>query len=307
MPLFIGWFFISPSTFVAGGVFLTGLYSLYANWATDNGAASAARAVLNTSQPSSRDIVARPAYSLNMSILTIIYNWLGGILDKHHTTPTTPSAVSPTVAVINESTALTDAQIMPIVTALQTQADRDFGPLWNLTCKLVQVAKGGVPPSGAWQLVFLDNADQAGALGYHDFTAEGKPIAKVFVKTAEQYGYSVSVTASHELCEMLADAGCDLSAQADNQTFVAYEACDPCEDDSLGYAIDGVQMSDFVTPEYFMATPPAGAKLDFMGHLHQPFTIATGGYLNVWTPSGGWSQQTNGHSNREVTRETRGS
>ena len=48
MPVFVGWFFISPSTFVAGGVLLTGIYSLYANWSTDNGAASAIKAMVNT-------------------------------------------------------------------------------------------------------------------------------------------------------------------------------------------------------------------------------------------------------------------
>lgn len=218
--------------------------------------------------------------------------------------PVTPSSVSPTVAVINESKYISDEMVAQIVAALQVQVDRDFGPLWNMTGVLKIVAKGTIPPAGAWELVFLDNADQAGALGYHDFTAQGQPIAKVFVKTAMDAGYSVSVTASHELMEMLGDAGVDLSTQVSNTNFMAYEACDAVEDDSLGYEINGILVSDFVTPEYFMPTPPAGFKMDFMGHLTEPFSIAAGGYVNVWDPQNGWTQQTNGESKRAATRET---
>ena len=39
----------------------------------------------------------------------------------------------------------------------------------------------GPPPTAEeWQIVVLDNSDQAGALGYHDYTPSGKPVAKVF-------------------------------------------------------------------------------------------------------------------------------
>ena len=31
----------------------------------------------------------------------------------------------------------------------------------------------------------------------------------------------------------------------------AYEVCDPCEDDSLGYHIDNILLSDFVYPAWF--------------------------------------------------------
>lgn len=205
-----------------------------------------------------------------------------------------PSAVSPTVAVINESSVVSDTKIGQIMKALQVQCDRDFGPIWGITCTLVQVPKGHSAPQHAWQLVVLDDSDQAGALGYHDFTPQGKPVAQVFAKTDQQYNALVSVTMSHELLEMLADAGCDLSVQMNDTQFCAYEVCDAVEDDSLGYVINGITVSDFVTPEYFMSQPPAGSKMDFRGAVEQPFTLAAGGYANVWDPTNGWTQQTNG-------------
>ena len=53
IPFYVGWFVVSPRTFIAFGVLLTGVYSLYSNWSTDNGAAAAARGVMNTTPPTS--------------------------------------------------------------------------------------------------------------------------------------------------------------------------------------------------------------------------------------------------------------
>src|SRR5262249_31056630 len=68
---------------------------------------------------------------------------------------------------------------------------------------------GLVRPTGflktGWAVVFLDDADQPGALAYHDLTPEGLPLSKVFVRTTIQNGDLVSVSASHELVEMLVD------------------------------------------------------------------------------------------------------
>jgi hypothetical protein len=36
---------------------------------------------------------------------------------------------------------------------------------------------------GRLAVLYLDDADEAGALGYHDLTKDGQPISKIFVKT----------------------------------------------------------------------------------------------------------------------------
>src|SRR5437763_912510 len=115
------------------------------------------------------------------------------------------------VAVINHYAKLSDADVEKVVDALQKQVHRDFAPAWGVDADLVFCSAGETPPEEAWQLVILDNSDQAGALGYHDLTSSGLPLGKVFAGTDEQYGQKWSITASHELLEMLGDPDINLS------------------------------------------------------------------------------------------------
>ena len=57
----------------------------------------------------------------------------------------------------------------------------------------------------------LDDSDQASALGYHDMTSEGLPLGKVFGTTNLKFGTNWTVTASHELLEMLGDPSINLT------------------------------------------------------------------------------------------------
>jgi len=99
---------------------------------------------------------------------------------------------------------------------------------------------------------FLDTADQADALAYHELTPDGLPLAKVFVQTIADAGASLTVAASHELVEMLVDPAINLlSLGPDAKAAYAYESADPVEADSLGFKVNGFLMSDFVYPSYF--------------------------------------------------------
>src|SRR5712692_10062037 len=146
------------------------------------------------------------------------------------------------IAVINASTVLTDKDIENVLPALQTQVSRDFAPAWGVDADLAFVPQGSNPSPGAWWLVILDNSDQAGALGYHDVTSEGLPLGKVFAGSDIQYGYNWTVTASHELLEMLGDPEIDLTVfvqkNARSGELYAYEVCDACEADQFGYQIN---------------------------------------------------------------------
>ena len=64
--------------------------------------------------------------------------------------------------------------------ALQKCYDEHFLPVWGYEVKLYNTKTAD--PSD-WQLVYFDDADTVGALGYHDLTHNGQPISKVFVKT----------------------------------------------------------------------------------------------------------------------------
>jgi hypothetical protein len=209
----------------------------------------------------------------------------------------TGPAEDPTVAVINESTLVSDQEVATAVPALQTQVDRDFSPVWHTGAVLSLVPRGSQPPPGQWWVVVTDDADQAGALGYHDLTSEGLPIAKVFARTSAGAGLPWTSVASHELLEMLADPDIDLTVfdqdGATTGTLYAYEVADPVE--AQGYQIDGIAVSDFVTPRWFMPGVPGGA-VDFMGAASSALEILPGGYVGVFdvTAGSGWQQRTNG-------------
>lgn len=193
----------------------------------------------------------------------------------------------PTIDVVNESTVLGDADVTPLVHALQAQIAEDFRPQWNTGCRLVQARSVG---KTSWGLVILDDSDQAGALGYHDLTASGLPLGKVFAKDVLTDGMSWTVTASHELLEMLADPWIDSAVQVGSSTFYSLEVCDACEDDSYGYTIQGVEVSDFVLPAWFRPDTATG-PFDLRGHITQPLELLTGGYIGAWTPRSGWQQK----------------
>lgn len=202
------------------------------------------------------------------------------------------------ISVINESTVLTDADVTPVVTALQQQVTNDFRPVWGTDAELTMIPKGTQLPAGTWWLVILDDSDQAGALGYHDLTPDGLPIGKVFAASDLKAGTSWTVTASHELLEMLADPNINLSVFVQNAnttgTLYAYEVCDACEDDSFGYQINNILVSNFVYPTWFESFRTQGTQFDRMNQIQNPLQLLAGGYIGIFnvTDGTGWQQQT---------------
>ena len=194
------------------------------------------------------------------------------------------------VALWNRSTVFPDAAMPALVEALQIQVTRDFSPLWNIDAVLEIVGADSKPAPGRRHLVIADDSDQAGALGYHETDQGGIPTGFVFAKTDAQYGLTVSVTASHELLELLVDPWIFSTVLvADDGSAVALEVCDAVEADSLGYKIGDVLVSSFVTPAWF-GNP--GTRYDFGNVLKAPFSLAPGGYIGRFVPGTGWTQVT---------------
>jgi hypothetical protein len=218
----------------------------------------------------------------------------------------------PTIAFVNQTTVLSDDQVKTAMNALQIQLDRDVQPVWHVDATLYFVPAGQQPSPYAWVLYIMDTSDQAGALGYHELTTSGNPIGRVFAKDDLSYGLSWTITASHELLEMLLDPY--VSNVAFNQetvtggTLYAYELCDPVEDDSVGYVINGVQVSDFVFPAWFEGwRAPNSTHFDHHGAVNAPFTLAPGGYVSIFEvapDTQGWTQKfaENGPGKRFLTK-----
>jgi hypothetical protein len=196
----------------------------------------------------------------------------------------------PQIAVINESTAISDADVRKMIPAFDQQWNKDLQPVWGVDAATFNfIPKGQMPPAGSWWCVFLDNSDQADALAYHDLTNEGLPISKVFVKTLMQDKASISVGATHELCEMAVDPWLNSAYQDPHGTFWAGEVCDPVESDQYGYEIGGVLVTDFITPNWFAHEHAQGA-IDLKNHAHTAFQVLSGGYAQRFDPRRGWVQ-----------------
>jgi hypothetical protein len=181
------------------------------------------------------------------------------------------------IACINRATVDLGVPFAKLTATLQKCFDEYFLPVWGYPVTLynTKVAK----PSD-WQFVYFDDADAAGALGYHELTKDGQPVSKVFVKTTLADNQLVSVTACHELFEMVIDPIANLWAEAADGSEYAYEMCDPVEEDT--FLVDGIEMSNFVHPAWFEPFKhPAGTKFDHLGLLTKPFSMTKGGYMIV--------------------------
>ena len=196
----------------------------------------------------------------------------------------------PVVAFTNASTCLTDAQVEAVLPALQQQVSNDFYAYWDVNCTLTFLPVGEELTRGWWQIVITDNPDQAGALGYHEMTTAGTPLEKVFAKLDMQSGCSWTVTLSHELLEMLADPWINWCAIGCDSRIYALEVCDAVEDDRLGYEINGVLVSNFITPAWF--EPTDVDRVDFKQHLSKQLELGRGGYISILDPESGWTQIT---------------
>jgi hypothetical protein len=192
-----------------------------------------------------------------------------------------------------------DTDVTPGVAALQKRVTNDFRPVRGTYAELTIVPKGTQPCNSSWWLVLLNDSDQADALGYHDLTTEGLPIGKVFAASDLKAGTSWTVTASHELLEMLGDPNINLTVfvQSSNMAGIlyAYQVCDACKDDSLGYQIDNILLSDFVYPSRFESFRAEGStQFDRLNKIQAPLQLLAGGYIGTFnvTSGSGWQQTT---------------
>jgi len=215
--------------------------------------------------------------------------------------PVNKSRHVPVIACFNHAKTPLGVNFNALIAAMQIYIDKHISSAWGTPAKLVK-SKGFV--KGAWAIVFLDDADQPGVYAYHDLTPEGLPLSKVFVRTTLNGGDLVSVSASHELVEMLVDPGVNRMARGLNaKVTYAYEAADPVE--ALTFPINGIPMSNFVYPAYFESFHKSGSvKFDHLGKVMKPFEILHGGYQMV-LKDGEWSQLHHPKSKKKTAAKDR--
>jgi len=199
------------------------------------------------------------------------------------------------IQVKNHSTVIADTDVKRVIDACNKQLEHHFGKVYGAQAQCHFSAKNTPISTYDWQLIVVDDADTAGALGYHEIAANGAPIGYCFAKTTRDYGGNWTVTFSHELLEMVADP--EINACMLDETghkLYATEVCDACEDDSLAYQIDGVFVSDFVLPGFWLSSVKPHAPLSFTGAITKPLQILPGGYLaflDMKNTGNGWQQK----------------
>lgn len=192
-----------------------------------------------------------------------------------------------------------------VCAALQTQVTRDLAPLWGISAVVSPFVSLDHVPIGYIPIVIVP----PGALGpdtrigFH-MEKHTKPFALV------EYGVGWSLLASHELLEIIVDPSGGRTVRGtsivdvknlaprphaapdyDDQGEVDYllEICDPCQWST--YTINGVLVSDFVTPQYHDPVETAGARYCFTGRLTGPRQLLDGGYITWATPENGSAWQ----------------
>ncbi|MBI2683208.1 MAG: hypothetical protein HYX26_08355 [Acidobacteriales bacterium] len=192
----------------------------------------------------------------------------------------------PKIACFNQAKTPLGVNFDTLIKSMQEYVNKFVAPVWGTPANLVK-SSGFL--AGAWAMVFLDDADEENALAYHDLTPDGMPQSKVFVRTTLASHELVSVSASHELVEMLVDPAINLlSTGPDEKAVYAYESADPVE--ALSFNVLGIPMSDFVYPSYFEDFHKAGSvTFDHMKTVHRPFQILKGGYQIIFK-NGKWKE-----------------
>lgn len=205
------------------------------------------------------------------------------------------TAHSNAIYLVNQSTNVSDADLMHIARACHVQIGRDVAPAWGLIPSPVfGVPKGKPVPVGGWNIVVMDTLDQADAAGWH--TEDGQGIHGVVgTKVWLDHGgtvltgpNSVATTASHEVVELFADRTANVWRDTGNGWAMIQELCDPVEGDA--YDLSGASVSNFVLPAYFDPVAPQGSRFDHLGKLSQPFSLDAGGYC-VYEIEGKTGQQ----------------
>lgn len=196
------------------------------------------------------------------------------------------------VALVSETQRISFSEASRVSAALQNQAIRDLAPIWDVQATVDVFAHLEDIPLGYWPLIVRDDINTPNAAGVHEDN-DGQPFA--LVQSSEGW----SLTASHELIEMLVDpfgkrvmAGQSPKPGQGRVEFLV-EPCDPSEAVAFAYRINGVTVSDFYTPKYFSSVQNPADRYSHTGDIKAPREVLKGGYLSWHDPvTDHWFQET---------------
>jgi hypothetical protein len=183
--------------------------------------------------------------------------------------------------------------------AINVQVLRDLPQYWSVTGTVRVLPDPKQIPAGVWP-VFLVAKLPKGEGGVH-LDQNNQPYALVIGTPGDEQW---TIDASHETVEMLVDpsgnrmqtsraieiAG-DGVQDATGQFSYLVEACDPCEASQYAYDIQGIAVSDFITPRFYDPVATGGTRYSFAGHIERPRQLLPGGYISFVDPTADDFQQ----------------
>jgi hypothetical protein len=195
------------------------------------------------------------------------------------------------VALVSDTQSLDFPEVARVSAALQRQVQGHFGPTWDINATVDEFAQLEDVPIDYWPIIIRDDIDVPGAEGVHE-DDNGQPFALV------HYTPAWSLTASHELLEMLCDPTGNLvkagpsPMPGQGRVNFLVEIADPTEAFEFGYTINGVTVSDFYTPSYFDSVMATGVRYSWTGAITRPRQVLPGGYISWQDPvSDHWFQE----------------
>jgi hypothetical protein len=199
---------------------------------------------------------------------------------------------SPTIAVVNFATTVSDDEARRAIHAVNRQITEHFFPIWGSRRKLTlfaasfdpadaeTLAEQKVPADSVLYLV--DEGSVKGALGFHDLNTRDVPFGFVFVLNPANW----TTVLSHESLELILDPTASALVPGPDPrnrkktVLHVYEACDAVE--RLSYSIGDVRVSDFVTPSYFTPGEARGKRNDFLGVGVPSFGVTRGAHISFY-------------------------
>lgn len=225
------------------------------------------------------------------------------------------------IAVTNESTMVTNADVQTMCQAIQIQLDLHVLPAFNLKAGTIKFyADKTKVPGYAWLIHIIDtDAQVQGALGFHQEETNGKVDGFIMCQPILSNGgdilafdpsnpgkYTVSATLSHEVIETVGDRYTNCFFDNGTTSWCG-ELCDPVE--QIGYPLmvgtTNVSVSDFVFPAFFnpYAKLPDNAPFNYLNTLKAPFTMLAGGYSIQRTGGPGTESQVFGEAMPQWRRD----
>lgn len=180
---------------------------------------------------------------------------------------------------------LSDTVLQKIAEALTIQANQHLYPYYgkNASFEVGHEKKEGFVPVEIQRSIENEStADGYQQNGYHWADNSGPYVKVRYTSDIDQ----LSLTISHECLETIINPlidkfanPVDLSLQ-NSRGEPFFEICDICQTKEFAYRINGVLVSNFVTPNYYDKMFTKGVQYDYLGKVSQPGEILEGGYMS---------------------------